>query len=434
MNSVQLASGRFYKYYVGIDIGYKFHEACCIPLEMFTDEKQPWKRVKTINIMADGRGIKQLINYLVHYSLDTSDFCILLEATSGYYGLLIIKALEQNGYNINLVESKAVKDFREKNLGLYVKTDKIDSKVMGYMAFQKAITPSTHGIRFVGISSPSQVVCKQLALERWSLQRQLNRRKNQLEQFINVTHPEMKSIFTAGTTRPIARRLVQKYPTATLMACLSEEELSKDFVEIGAKSFAKKKIKKLKELLESDVAIEVPLFIEYQQFLIDDVERLEALIKTLDRQIKGVVDSHPYKEVLWSLPIKGYIWACTLIGVIGDINRFPTYKKFKRYLGFTPQNKESGISVKSSHLCFNGVRHTRRVLFQMALSSIAPTTRNNPFCAFYSRLIERNMPKRKALGHVAGKLAQVMYGCLKYNRPYDPQIHFEAMGMTSSDI
>lgn len=433
MSSLSLANesffmkNRFYKYYVGIDIGYRFHEACCIPFGTFMDEKQSWKKVKTLNIMADGRGANQLFSYLEKYSTKTSEFCVLMEATSGYYGFLIMKALEQKGYEILLVESKAVKDFREKNLGMYDKTDKIDAKVMGYMAFQKGITPSTHGIRFVGMSSPSQMVCKHLASERWSLQRQLNRRKNQLQQFINVTHPELKNIFTSGTARPAARRLVLKYPTAALMANLSQEQLFRDLIEIGAKCLARKKITELVKLLKSNVVLDVPHFVDYQSFLIEDIERLEALIKRLDEQIKVIVDEHPYKEILWSLPIMGYTWACTLIGVIGDVNRFLTYKKFKRYLGFTPQNRESGISLRSSHLCFNGVRHTRRVLFQMALTMVAPRTRNNPFCAYYVRLLDRNMPKRKALGHVAGKLAQVMYGCLKYNRLYDPTVHSRQM-------
>ncbi|WP_144029130.1 hypothetical protein [Paenibacillus rigui] len=39
------------------------------------------------------------------------------------------------------------------------------------------------------------------------------------------------------------------------------------------------------------------------------------------------------------------------------------------------------------------------------------------------------MSKRKAIGHVCGKIAQVMYSCLKNNRMYDPVLHAKHLGV-----
>jgi len=47
--------------------------------------------------------------------------------------------------------------------------------------------------------------------------------------------------------------------------------------------------------------------------------------------------------------------ACTLIGAIGDVERFSNYLEFKKYLGVAAENKTSGISVSnSSNSIFNG--------------------------------------------------------------------------------
>lgn len=60
---------------------------------------------------------------------------------------------------------------------------------------------------------------------------------------------------------------------------------------------------------------------------------------------KGI-QPHPYTELLLSLPFVSKNTACTLIGVIGDIERFNTYKDFKKYLGVSAENTQSGTSVK----------------------------------------------------------------------------------------
>ncbi|MFC3783102.1 transposase [Bacillus chungangensis] len=55
-----------------------------------------------------------------------------------------------------------------------------------------------------------------------------------------------------------------------------------------------------------------------------------------------------YTELLLSFPFVSENIACTLIGVIGDIDRFNTYKEFKKYLGVSAENSQSGTSVRSA--------------------------------------------------------------------------------------
>ncbi|MBP2639662.1 MAG: transposase family protein [Firmicutes bacterium] len=418
-------------FYVGIDIGYKFHEASCIIDKAFSDMQQSWKRSNTIRFNADGEGISHLLQFFSSASSNPLDFCILLEPTGGYYGFALIEVLKQQGYVVHFVDNKAVKDFRERNLGIREKSDKIDCKVLAYMGFQKTLTPSIYGIRLMNSTAPMQILFKAQAAERWSMQKQLTRRKNQLQQILSVTHPDLKSIFSNGTATRTVRKLITKYPTIELMSLQSEETLYKDFISFGAKSIAKKRSKELKTLLSHALTIDTSFLLNRQQLLVEDIDRMEGFIEKMDAEIKKLVDNHPYKEILFSFPVMSYTWACTLIGAIGDINRFTNYKQFKKYMGFVAENRQSGISVQSTHLSFQGVRETRRVLFQMCFTMMGPHNDETPFRTHYNRLLQRSMPKMKALGHVCGKLAQVLYGCLKNNKPYDPTIHSLAMGITA---
>jgi hypothetical protein len=48
---------------------------------------------------------------------------------------------------------------------------------------------------------------------------------------------------------------------------------------------------------------------------------------------------------------------------------------------------------------------------------------------YYERLVARGMNPATAKGHMAGKLAVVLYGMLKTMTPYDEQKHRKALGL-----
>lgn len=127
-------------------------------------------------------------------------------------------------------------------------------------------------------------------------------------------------------------------------------------------------------------------------------------------------------------------WACTLIGAIGDVERFNTYKEFKKYLGVSAENKQSGTSVKGTRMTYSGVRDSRRVLFQMALVIIATKSQPSVFSTYYHRLVERKMNGKKAMGHSCGKIAKILYTMLKTGEKYDPKKHAEATGIPWDSI
>jgi hypothetical protein len=137
---------QFYSFYVGIDIGYKFHVAACISHEELHDPKVLWKKKKTMKIHADSDGIAGFLDFLREVGdrngIAPKDFFIMLEPTGGNYGYIIMKALIDIGYTLYQVKNKAVKDFRESSLGIKEKSDEIDARVMAYMGYYKSLNPA----------------------------------------------------------------------------------------------------------------------------------------------------------------------------------------------------------------------------------------------------------------------------------------------------
>ncbi|WP_197490717.1 hypothetical protein [Brevibacillus sp. SKDU10] len=65
----------------------------------------------------------------------------------------------------------------------------------------------------------------------------------------------------------------------------------------------------------------------------------------------------------------------------------------------------------------------------MTLKLIAKKGGPNVFAAYYERLVARQMPKMKAIGHMSGKGAKIIYSVLKPGVPYDPKMHTAACGI-----
>ncbi|SFR27602.1 MULTISPECIES: IS110 family transposase [unclassified Paenibacillus] len=318
-------SRAFYPFYVGIDIGSDFHVAACIPFEKFRSEKE-WKRSKTMKFNSDSQGITKFIHALedieAQFEYKPQDFFILLEPTGGHYSYLVVRVLLDRGYSIYQVENKAVKDFRERQLGLNEKSDEIDARIMAYMGWHKTLHPDMRSVRTVRPASAEQVLYRTLTRDRWLLTTQLTRRKNQVQQLFSVTNPELKRAFKKTGALSVLK-LALKYPTAQEMAKVTQDELRQTLITIGARTTATKASMTLAELLPNTLALNIPHLADRQTWLIEEALRIDEAIKSMDKQIASLLygnkekgyKPHPYTMILISFPIMSesmawYIYRC----------------------------------------------------------------------------------------------------------------------------
>jgi len=133
------------------------------------------------------------------------------------------------------------------------------------------------------------------------------------------------------------------------------------------------------------------------------------------------VAAHPYGDILLSFPYLGEIAAATIIGIIKDIERWPDKKKFKKALGVYSSLTQSGGSPGRTRQGKEGSRHGRRVLFQVCMGCVKVNTPDNDLKDHYMRQVARGKPRLKALVSTMGKLAEIIYHCLKAGEPYHYQ-------------
>lgn len=417
--------------YVGIDIGYREHVVAACPLSVFNTHRHrdAWKRVKTLRFGTDADGFRQLQRYLDDVSTDRNHFLILMEPTGGYYAVAVQSYLIDQGYAILQVENTAVKDYREKIFATETKTDIVDARVMARMGFLHELVGEEFSIQPVRVSSADTLALRPMVLDYLNLQKEINRRKNQLQQINSAVFPELKTIFRESTAGRAARALVQRYPTPKDLAAADPGAVAELLHGVRAYKHARQAAE-IVDLARRSVGVpNLAIYRWRQQWLIKQLPVLEEARAELVAQLEGACRTHPYAPLIDSLPVRSPIWTAMLIAVIGDIDRFPTYAAFRAYTGWSSSEDRSGTSVHSSRLAAKGVRMARRALSQMVVVLVSPHVRDTPFRAYYKRLLERGMPPLKAQGHTAGKLSTVIYSLIKNHKPYDERKHWKDLGI-----
>jgi len=353
--------------YVGLDIGYREHVAAASPLSVFNVGRNPdgWKRVKPIHFASDAAGFGRFQRYLDRHSPDPRDFLILLEPT-GSYGLTVLLYFLGKGY-------------REKIFGSETKTDDTDARLMARMGFLHELVGEEFSIQPVLLMNPDAAALRGMVHDLAKLQKEITRRRNQLQQMSALTFPELKTFFKGSTAAPAARALLEYFATPQELAAASTEHVAEVLRSAHAYSHATRAAE-LQALAKATAGVPTLTHHPWRQaWLIKQLSVVARARQELVDEVALATATHPYTRIIESLPVKSPVWTATLIGAIGEVSRFSNVNQFKAYLGWPPQLTRSGSSVDHSELAQTGVRPARNVLGQMTVIMLSRRSRSLRF-------------------------------------------------------
>lgn len=139
-----------------------------------------------------------------------------------------------------------------------------------------------------------------------------------------------------------------------------------------------------------------------------EVERAE---RTLARH---ALDSEQVRQLM-TIPGVGSITALSIIGVVGEVERFPSPRHLVGYLGLDPRVRQSGErKARHGHISREGQAHARGLLIEAAHSAIRTP---GPLRAFHARLKDRR-GSQVALCATARKLAVLCWHLLTRGEAY----------------
>jgi transposase len=158
------------------------------------------------------------------------------------------------------------------------------------------------------------------------------------------------------------------------------------------------------------------------------IDYLTQTIEEVQNQIDDHINRHPglknNKQLLESIPGVGRATAQVILSECASIDRFDGAKSLASFIGVAPKIVQSGQSVKGrSRMTKTGRSALRKSLFLPAMVCL----RYNPIIkAFGERLAANGKTKMQVIGAAMRKLAHIIYGVLKHQRPFDENYFTQA--------
>jgi transposase len=155
----------------------------------------------------------------------------------------------------------------------------------------------------------------------------------------------------------------------------------------------------------------------------DEIEALGEHIKLTERQFEALVDKTPAVTRLLSIPGIGLLTATALVAFIGDIQRFPSGRRFASYLGLTPREYSSGLRRRLGRISKRGDAYLRMLLIHGARSVLchakrAKAGKQHDRLRNWALALEKRTRHNTAAVALANKLARIAWAVWKHDRDY----------------
>jgi transposase len=141
---------------------------------------------------------------------------------------------------------------------------------------------------------------------------------------------------------------------------------------------------------------------------LDLIDELTDEIDAAGAELQALGATHPYVQLLTSVPGVGWIFGYTIASEIGDISRFSSPKKLVGYTGLCPRVYQSGGKDQRGPLAKNGPKYLRWALIEAATHA----ARHPHYKAHYERTAKRlgrQRGNKLARVEVARKLAEAIW-------------------------
>ena len=392
-------------FFMGIDVSKGYSDFMII-----NAKKQPITQSFQLDDTFEGH--RSLYNFLSRFLAEHPESTLFaaVESTGGY---------ENNWYN-SLIEfqgSLNIQSARLNPLGV-VHNSKADLK--------KNTTDkiSAQNIAEYLVSHPEKVVYQQddkmAGLKKqWGFIKTLTKQKtqllNQLNALLYTTNPEILIYCQDGV--PVwVLKLLLKYPSAIKLKKAQPKTVAK--IPYISLERAQQLVADAKHSVASNKDHVT------EQLIATTAKQILHLKKVVDEQIKLMAVKCPTLEIelLKTFPGISDLSAIGLMIEIQTAKRFAEAKKLASFFGLHPVYKISGDGVGGIKMSKQGRKEPRRILYTVSLSAI----RCNPLIKeIYEKHVQNGKHKMAAIGICMHKILRIIYGMLKHNKPFNPQIDIE---------
>lgn len=394
--------------YVGIDWATKFHDVAVV------DEQGA--REEGFRVAHDASGLADLLGRLEVLGGPQG---VRLGIESG--APLLLDQLLERGYTVYAINPRQADRLRDRHTMSGAKDDRLDAYVLA-----DAVRTDRARLRVLERDTP---LTEEIRLRDRARTRKVRARAelcNQLRDVLARYHPGLLSL---------EREMDDAFFLAVLRVCpepgavprLGEGRVQRLLDKHRIRVLdAPQVVQRLRAPALRSPAHVVEALRDEALDLTAQIELLGEQIAKLDEQLGALLEGHPDRELLQSLPGIADGLSARVIAEGGDaLARCQDSTSCQVLCGTAPVTKRSGKRSKGLVVLRRGCnRELQGALFQMARASLA---RSRWARAFYEHLRAHGKPRNTAVRTLSNKWAKIMHAVLRTRQPYDEERHIASL-------
>jgi transposase len=384
-------------YHIGIDVAKDYHDALglddagqvVLPPFRFTNTRA---------------GVDELLARLESLP---GPVRLAMEST-GHYWIALYEALVEQGYTIVVFNPLQIKAYRQVGIRK-TKTDRIDCYYLADFLRVQVLPPQF-------VPSPTHRQLRHLARFRFALVDRASSLRRRAHMVMDQVFPEYPALF-ARPFDTTSRHLLRHAVTAEEFVAWPLAELTVAIQKASRRRLGQEKAQAIHTAAHTSLGIRSLCQVAKLEmsWLLDQMGLLDQQVDHLDATLAELMAGE--EQYLTTIPGISTVLAATILGEIGDIQRFPSLSPLIAYAGLDPSVHQSGHFVATqSRLSKRGSPYLRRAIWLAAMTA----RRYNPdLAAFYQRKREQGKHHNVAMSAVCHRLLARIYVILKENRPFE---------------
>jgi len=388
--------------YVGIDVAKRQHR-----IAVLDGSGAPLQ--KPFSVTNDIEGMNRLLETLLPWS-DAIE--IGLEAT-GHYWLALFEHLTRADYTVHVLNPLQVHAYQRSGIRKR-KNDSIDAVwIADFIRIGGARHTSDPTVM------PIYMQLRQLSRFRFSLVEQIGDAKRRILSLLDRVFPEYENLFSSVFLIS-SRQLLAEAVTAQEFADFDLDELTRILKTASRGRLGRAKAEHLQQVAKKSIGVTFLADASRIQMgcLVAQLDFLTQQVDEIDAALAKLIDTLP-NQYLTTIPGIGPVTAASILGEIGDIQRFDTLKQLVAYAGIDPAVYQSGqFEARQTRMSKRGSPYLRHALWMAATVArmYDPELR-----AYY----QKRRSEGKAHGTVTGALCRKLLAriivILRDQRPYEPR-------------
>ena len=342
------------------------------------------------------------------------DVIVGMEPTGHYWKALANFFTKQENIRVVLVNPYHTKKAKELDDNSQTKSDRKDALTIARLVrdgrYSEAYLP--HDI---------YADLRVLATSRNSVNRQKNALENTILAVLDEYFPEFTKVFKYPYKGKAAMQILKACPFPKYILALGTEGVVAEMKKAAKRAVGQKRARLLVDTAQVSVGVDYGVdAAKYKlQLLLEELELVNRQLVQIEERMAETLQKTGIAEYLLSIKGVGVVSLAVCLGELGDPMRFDDPRQMCRLAGYNLIEDSSGKNQSGTCISKRGRKGLRRVLYQMALTSVAVNPEMKELYRYLKSRPVNPLKKMQALVVISKKLLVLIHTLAKKRQFYD---------------